>query len=147
MKHIKNKRGITIAECVIAMAVILVVSIAATSTIRLSTRNTAQDLKTTEARVAVSNALEIFKISITPTDFKNRFEFYFSESDFAFQDNSTAKTDVVYNYTKTDGNITTEITYTYTYKCDTTANISYFTGTVKVGDRVISEVKYEKPCS
>lgn len=143
MKHIKNKRGITIAECVIAMAVILVVSIAATSTIRLSTRNTAQDLKTTEARVAVSNALEIFKISNTPKVFCESFGSYFSESNFAFQNNPTAETDVVYNYTKTDGNITTEILYKYVNATST----FYFTGTVKVGDRVISEVKYEKPSS
>lgn len=56
-----NRRGFTIVECVVAMAIIVLVSVAAISIISRAAVNSEQDILLTYARVDASNALELFK--------------------------------------------------------------------------------------
>ena len=57
----KCKRGFTIVEAVIAMAVIALVSAVATSTVRRTLTTTSQDYDYEQARIHMENALETFK--------------------------------------------------------------------------------------
>lgn len=56
-----NKRGFSIVECVVAMAIIVLVSVTAVSIIGYASVNSEQDILLTYARVDISNALELFK--------------------------------------------------------------------------------------
>lgn len=56
-----GNRGFTIVECVVAMAIIVLVSVTAVSIIGYASVNSEQDILLTYARVDVSNALELFK--------------------------------------------------------------------------------------
>ncbi len=123
MKTLKNKRGMTIVECVIAMAVILIVSAAGVTLIKMSISNTAMDIKLTEARVDVGNALEMFKAS--------------DNTNFATYMTANGFTGNIYNeYTKTHGTVTVTIKV---QDVKFTATVTTQTG------KQMSEVIYEKP--
>lgn len=109
IKALKNKRGVTIAECVIAMAVILIVSAAGLSLLKISVINSATDVKLTMSRVDVGNALEMFKACDETVDFK---QYILSEGFETMQDDTEApeNTDTASVYVKQNGNVTVEIT-------------------------------------
>lgn len=102
IKALKNKRGVTIAECVIAMAVILIVSAAGLSLLKISVINSATDVKLTMSRVDVGNALEMFK-ACDDTGFVD----YIKSSGF---ETTQDDTDTASVYVKQNGNVTVEIT-------------------------------------
>ena len=62
-KLIAGKRGFSLVEVVVALAIIVTVSIAAMSLISTSSVNSDRELAYSEARLYASNALEIFKYS------------------------------------------------------------------------------------
>lgn len=70
-KSKNNKRGFTIVEAVIAMAVIAIVSAAATSTVRRTFATTGQDFEYEHARIYMENALEAFKYSEDLAEFRD----------------------------------------------------------------------------
>lgn len=70
-KLLAGKRGFTLVEVVVALAIIVTVSIAAMSFISTSSVNSARELAYSEARLYASNALEIFKYSKDNTQFDN----------------------------------------------------------------------------
>lgn len=109
IKALKNKRGVTIAECVIAMAVILIVSAAGLSLLKISVINSATDVKLTMSRVDVGNALEMFKACDETEVFK---QYILSEGFETTQGDTEAQenTDIASVYVKQNGNVTVEIT-------------------------------------
>lgn len=70
-KLLAGKRGFSLVEVVVALAIIVTVSIAAMSFISTSSVNSARELAYSEARLYASNALEIFKYSKDNTQFYN----------------------------------------------------------------------------
>ena len=62
-KLLAGKRGFSLVEVVVALAIIVTVSIAAMSLISTSSINSDRELAYSEARLYASNALEIFKYS------------------------------------------------------------------------------------
>ena len=70
-KLLAGKRGFSLVEVVVALAIIVTVSIAAMSFIRTSSVNSARELAYSEARLYASNALEIFKHSKDKAQFDN----------------------------------------------------------------------------
>lgn len=109
IKALKNKRGVTIAECVIAMAVILIVSAAGLSLLKISVINSVTDVKLTMSRVDVGNALEMFKACDETEVFK---QYILSEGFETTQGDTEAQenTDIASVYVKQNGNVTVEIT-------------------------------------
>lgn len=123
MKTLKNKRGMTIVECVIAMTVIVIVSAAGATLIKMSISNTAVDIKLTEARVDVGNALEMFKAC--------------DESDFIAYMTASGFGGSTGSYIKMHG------TVNVTIKIE---NDNKFTAVVTTqSGKQMSEVVYEKP--
>ena len=70
-KLLAGKRGFSLVEVVVALAIIVTVSIAAMSFISTSSVNSARELAYSEARLYASNALEIFKYSKDKAQFDN----------------------------------------------------------------------------
>lgn len=60
-KLLRGKRGFSLVEVVVALAVIVTVSVAAMSFIKTSSIASDRELAYSEARLYASNALEIFK--------------------------------------------------------------------------------------
>lgn len=60
-KLLRDKRGFSLVEVVVALAVIVTVSVAAMSFIKTSSIASDRELAYSEARLYASNALEIFK--------------------------------------------------------------------------------------
>ena len=74
-KRLLNKNGITIAEAVIAMTVITIVTVSAISIILSSTVSTKKATYITEAQDFALSALECFRTSENEDDFKSALEF------------------------------------------------------------------------
>ena len=68
-KLLAGKRGFSLVEVVVALAIIVTVSIAAMSFISTSSVNSARELAYSEARLYASNVLEIFKFAKDATQY------------------------------------------------------------------------------
>lgn len=68
-KLLKGKRGFSLVEVVVALAVIVTVSVAAMSFIKTSSIASDRELAYSEARLYASNALEIFKYAKNETQY------------------------------------------------------------------------------
>lgn len=70
-KLLKGKRGFSLVEVVVALAVIVTVSVAAMSFIKTSSIASDRELAYSEARLYASNALEIFKYAKDQAQYTN----------------------------------------------------------------------------
>ena len=70
-KLLAGKRGFSLVEVVVALAIIVTVSIAAMSLISTASVHSDRELAYSEARLYASNALEIFKYSKDKAQFDN----------------------------------------------------------------------------
>lgn len=68
-KLLRDKRGFSLVEVVVALAVIVTVSVAAMSFIKTSSIASDRELAYSEARLYASNALEIFKYAENETQY------------------------------------------------------------------------------
>lgn len=68
-KLLRGKRGFSLVEVVVALAVIVTVSVAAMSFIKTSSIASDRELAYSEARLYASNALEIFKYAENETQY------------------------------------------------------------------------------
>ena len=68
-KLLAGKRGFSLVEVVVALAIIVTVSIAAMSLISTASVNSDRELAYSEARLYASNALEIFKFAKDKTQY------------------------------------------------------------------------------
>lgn len=65
-----NRRGVSLVETVVAMALVVTVSIVAISTMSMAMTANARDEATAQARTAARNALELFRYADNQTDFE-----------------------------------------------------------------------------
>lgn len=70
-KLLRDKRGFSLVEVVVALAVIVTVSVAAMSFIKTSSIASDRELAYSEARLYASNALEIFKYAKDQAQYTN----------------------------------------------------------------------------
>lgn len=133
-----KKRGFTIVEAVVAMAVIAIVSAAATSTVRRTLTTTGNDFEYDRARVYTENALEAFKFS----DNIEQFNMYVVRDGFSAD--APLRDD--------ENNLRTYCSFhnhTNAYSID--INVSYpengrphFTATVYGGSKLLIQINYDK---
>lgn len=72
----KNNRGFSIAEVVISIAVVLIVTFGTITLVQSSRIRTNEDYACTVARTYASDALELFKLYSNNTDYKTALEYY-----------------------------------------------------------------------
>lgn len=72
----KNNRGFSIAEVVISIAVVLIVTFGTITLVQSSRIRTNEDYACTVARTYASDALELFKLYSKSTDYKTAVENY-----------------------------------------------------------------------
>lgn len=70
----KNNRGFSIAEVVISIAVVLIVTFGTITLVQSSRTRTNEDYACTVARTYASDALELFKLYSNNTDYKTALE-------------------------------------------------------------------------
>lgn len=72
----KNNRGFSIAEVVISIAVVLIVTFGTITLVQSSRIRTNEDYSCTVARTYASDALELFKLYSNNTDYRTAVENY-----------------------------------------------------------------------
>ena len=122
----KNNRGFSIAEVVISIAVVLIVTFGTITLVQSSRIRTNEDYSCTVARTYASDALELFKLYSNNTDYRTAVENY-------TEIRKSAETEYVYD----DGICTLTITVDFDGKKFTAKGIT------KKG-KTFLEVKYDK---
>lgn len=100
---VRSRKGISLVEVVVALAVIAIISAAALSLVVSSAKVDANSLRTTRVMMAAENALECFRFAESDAEFKTL---------IAKTGNYTSSGDGVYVYT--DKNYTVNVKYTDT---------------------------------
>lgn len=134
----KNKRGFTIVEAVVAMAVIAIVSAAATSTVRRTLTTTGNDFEYDRARVYTENALEAFKFS----DNLEQFNMYavrdgFSADSPIRDDENNLRTYCSYHNNNNSYSITLSVSYPQNGR-------PHFSATVYGGSKLLIQINFDK---
>lgn len=131
ISKLKNRRGVSIVEVVVAMTIIVLISGTAMSFIFTSDANADKDVAYTDARLLAENALEIFKYADNATDYQKIFEQHLEKGD-TLNENT-------YSYTYAPGYVTLNVKATYD------DGNKVFTAVAKKqnGDELFN-IKYEK---
>lgn len=127
----KYNRGFSIAEVVISIAVVLIVTLGTITIVSSSRTRTNEDFACTIARTYSSDALELFKLCSDADDYKNKLE-RFTELKFNTETNA-------YIY---DGG-SCILTITADFPTDLSARAFTATGVTKKG-KTFLEVRYDK---
>lgn len=113
-KLLAGKRGFTLVEVVVALAIIVTVSIAAMSLISTASVNSDRELAYSEARLYASNALEIFKFAKDKTQYnelvKNKLTA--PDSGYVSVEIDTYGNDFTATARKQNGDVLFKLTYT-----------------------------------
>ena len=75
MKLLKNKKGFSVVEVVIAMAVITIVTVTALSILTSAANNTREMMYKADAQYLVADAVECFKVSNSTSEFYEALNF------------------------------------------------------------------------
>ena len=75
MKRIKRKNGFSLAEVIVALAIVAIVSVAALSIVSSSINARVNAINRTNAQIFADNILECFKASENESGFKNNVQF------------------------------------------------------------------------
>lgn len=105
-KLLKGKRGFSLVEVVVALAVIVTVSVAAMSFIKTSSIASDRELAYSEARLYASNALEIFKYAENETKYTELVEKKLTPLD----EDGYVSVKITVNYEATESNFTATAT-------------------------------------
>ena len=113
-KLLAGKRGFSLVEVVVALAIIVTVSIAAMSLISTASVNSDRELAYSEARLYASNALEIFKYSKDNTQFYNLVNNKLTapDSGYVSVEINTSETAFAATAKKQNGDVLFTLTYT-----------------------------------
>lgn len=132
ISKLKNRRGVSIVEVVVAMTIIVLISGTAMSFIFTSDANADKDVAYTNARLIAENALEIFKHADDAKDYQTIFAQHLKKD-------GTPSDSTTYSYTYAPGYVTLNI------KADYSDNKKIFTAVAKKqnGDELFN-IKYEK---
>ena len=113
-KLLAGKRGFSLVEVVVALAIIVTVSIAAMSLISTASVNSDRELAYSEARLYASNALEIFKFAKDKTQYnelvKNKLTA--PDSGYVSVDINTSENTFTATAKKQNGDVLFNLTYT-----------------------------------
>lgn len=132
ISKLKNRRGVSIVEVVVAMAIIVLISGTAMSFIFASDANADKDRAYTDARLIAENALEVFKHTGNADDYQGIFEKHVAEGGTLSCENNYC------SYTYATGYVTLNIRADY-------SDSKVFTAVAKKqnGDELFN-IKYEK---
>lgn len=94
MNFVKDKKGFSIAEVIISLAIILIVSLSALTIVKASNISSLKTVSCAEARSYTETVLELYKFADTKTEFDERFnelsfkdKFVVEGNRFAYSDN------------------------------------------------------------
>ena len=94
MDFVKDKKGFSIAEVIISLAVILIVSLSALTIVKASNISSLKTVSCAETRAYTETVLELYKFADTKTEFDERFnelsfrdKFVVEGNRFAYSDN------------------------------------------------------------
>ena len=94
MNFVKDKKGFSIAEVIISLAIILIVSLSALTIVKASNISSLKTVSCAEARSYTETVLELYKFADTKTEFDERFnelsfkdKFVVDGNRFAYSDN------------------------------------------------------------
>ncbi len=94
MDFVKDKKGFSIAEVIISLAVILIVSLSALTIVKASSISSLKTVSCAETRSYTETVLELYKFADTKTEFDERFnelsfkdKFVVEGNRFAYSDN------------------------------------------------------------
>ena len=128
MNFVKDKKGFSIAEVIISLAIILIVSLSALTIVKAANISSLKTVSCAEARSYTETVLELYKFADTKTEFDERFNELSFKDKFVVEGNRFAYSD---NFV--------ELVITV----DFDANV--FTAVVKrLPDKVFINVEYEK---
>ena len=113
-KLLAGKRGFSLVEVVVALAIIVTVSIAAMSLISTASVNSDRELAYSEARLYASNALEIFKFSNNETQYHELVNDKLTapDSGYVSVDINTSENTFTATAKKQNGDVLFKLTYT-----------------------------------
>ena len=94
MNFVKDKKGFSIAEVIISLAIILIVSLSALTIVKAANISSLKTVSCAEARSYTETVLELYKFADTKTEFDERFnelsfkdKFVIEGNRFAYSDN------------------------------------------------------------
>lgn len=94
MNFVKDKKGFSIAEVIISLAIILIVSLSALTIVKAANISSLKTVSCAEARSYTETVLELYKFADTKTEFDERFnelsfkdKFVVEGNRFAYSDN------------------------------------------------------------
>lgn len=94
MNFVKDKKGFSIAEVIISLAIILIVSLSALTIVKASNISSLKTVSCAEARSYTETVLELYKFADIKTEFDERFnelsfkdKFVVEGNRFAYSDN------------------------------------------------------------
>ena len=94
MDFVKDKKGFSIAEVIISLAVILIVSLSALTIVKASSISSLKTVSCAETRSYTETVLELYKFADTKTEYDERFnelslkdKFVVEGNRFAYSDN------------------------------------------------------------
>lgn len=73
MNFVKDKKGFSIAEVIISLAIILIVSLSALTIVKASNISSLKTVSCAETRSYTETVLELYKFADTKTEFDERF--------------------------------------------------------------------------
>ena len=73
MNFVKDKKGFSIAEVIISLAIILIVSLSALTIVKAANISSLKTVSCAEARSYTETVLELYKFADTKTEFDERF--------------------------------------------------------------------------
>lgn len=136
MKRLYRRKGVGLTEAIVAMAIIIVVSVAAVGLLTRFANNASDSFHQAEAINLVNNALECFKFSTSQNEFDLNMMRWLNVTDWQRTDG------VHYTYTSIQGyTVTMRVSYGYS------ARLARFTASVRRNDKdylVYSIINYYK---
>ena len=136
-KRFLNKKGITIAETVVAMTVITIVTVSAISVILSSTKSTGKAAYIAEAQDFSLNALECFRSAEDAASFEKAIDFIGGFTEKTPDDtNPDAQNNYIYTFKLENSGYTASVTVNYGITADEQDSFSV---TVKNGDEPVTD--------
>ena len=104
-----NKRGFTLAESVIALAVIAISSVGALSLILSAQRSTFSAMQKQQAQIYAADIISCYRVSTDSTNFADNVEFALGITDFTLNTNINLNDDLQLNVAEEETNKTVTV--------------------------------------
>lgn len=142
-KKNKAKRGVSIAEAVVAMAVVVIVSMASISAVIFATNANLKTYNRTRAQNFAQNMLECFKSASSVEEFTRNAAF--AEGIDTFPEEPTANgDDRVYEYTPDNNAFSAVIRISFPDNSDSSSRPTFYVKAIDSSGKTIIELNYKK---